>query len=295
MGEMLYSERLTLEAKIWGDSAEKQTRIAAPEWKYQRVLRHNIITHAPSIDTFLNYVRPGFKVLELACGSGWLTLAAAQQGAIAHGIDIADQAIEVARSYYATVKEEVSGSVSFEVADLNTIDLPEGYYDIVMAKGIFHHLPNPEGLIDRVRHALKPGGLFWVSDTNGEEALATVLAAATLTFILPTQISYAEKIRGLFHFGIHAPSRIKASMEGEGSSPFEGAGRQSDWPKFIRDRFKIEEHICHPAVTEYLAAEIKMPDPVALPLLRIIKAVDQTLVRCKILRNTGLTLYARKT
>lgn len=295
MNETSYAEKIAQEAKVWGDSAEQETRITPPEWLYQRALRHNILTHRPHIDALLNLIRPGARVLELGCSTGWLTLAIAQRGATACGLDIADKAIDIARSYCARVKEEITGAATFEVVDLNTIDLPAECYDLVVAKGILHHLLNLENLVDQIHKTLKPGGLFWISDTNGEETLPVVLIAGALTFVLPTRVSYHDKIHGLLRFGIHAPSRMKASMESDGASPFEGAGRHCDWFKLVRERFTLEQHIDHPSFTGYVTGEVNLPDRLALPLLRTMSKLDHALVRCKILRSTGLTLYARKT
>ncbi|RMG84923.1 MAG: hypothetical protein D6712_10380, partial [Chloroflexi bacterium] len=107
-------------------------------------------------------------------------------------------------------------------------------------------------------------------------------------------VSYREKLGGLLKFGMRAPQRIRASMEAEGLSPFEGAGREHDWLKLVQGRFTIERQMRKPAVTGYLAHQISLPDAIALPLLRVIKVVDITLVKLRILHSTGLVVYARK-
>ncbi len=294
MEDVRYAEKLAKEAEIWGSIAAQQAITLLPDWQYHRALRHNAIMHTPHIAAMLNDVQPGSRVLELGCGSGWLTIGMAQRGARVHGLDIGAKAIEVARSYYESVKDKLSGTATYQVADLNSTDLPIDYYDMVVAKGVLHHLLNLESLIDRVHGALRPGGLLWVSDTNGDEAMPVVLIASVLTFVLPTQVSYHDKIHGLFRFGIRAPERIKLSMQGSGLSPFEGIGRQVDWLALISKRFIIERRIDHPAFTGYVTAEIKLSDRLALPLLHMMYQLDRALVRTKIVRSTGLTLYARK-
>jgi 2-polyprenyl-3-methyl-5-hydroxy-6-metoxy-1,4-benzoquinol methylase len=289
-----YQQMLEQEAALWGRVAEAQAANLPPEWRHHRLLLHNVIMHAADIDALLERVQPGMRTLELGCGSGWLTLALAQHGADAHGLDISDTAIEIARNYYAKIRDSVSGHATYEVADLNMVELPDNQYDIVVAKGVLHHLLNLEQVIERIYRSLKPGGWLWVHDSCGDEAGLSVLVASGLMFILPTQVSYRDKFAGLLRFGVRAPSRVKASIQAEGLSPFEGVGRDHDWLALIADRFEIEQRIDSPAVTGYITAQLKLPNPLAIPLLKVIRAVDNVLVRTSILHNTGITVYARK-
>lgn len=289
-----YQQKLAAEAELWGVESERMAQVTAPDWRYHRQLRHNVIMHSMDIDELLNHVRPGMKVLELGCASGWLTLAMAQRGANAVGLDISDKSLAVARTYYKRIQTEVPGTVEYRVADLNALDLPANSYDLIAVKASLHHLIELEHVIAEIHKALKLGGLLWVSDTRGEEALSTVIVAGALTFLLPAETGYAAKIRALLKFGLRAPSRVKASIEAEGLSPFEGAGRDHDWLKLIERRFTIERRENMPAFTGYVTAQLKAPDWFALPLLKAMRAVDKFLVRAGLLRNTGVVVYARK-
>ncbi|MEP7294396.1 MAG: class I SAM-dependent methyltransferase [Chloroflexota bacterium] len=289
-----YQSDLQEEAARWGSEAAQQARITPPDWRYHRNLRHNVIMHTADIDALLAHVQPGMKTLELGCGSGWLTLAMAQRGAQATGIDVSDGALQVARDYDAQVRAETPGSVEYRAADLNYLELPAETYDLVVVKGTLHHLMRLDHVISEIATSLKPGGLLWVNDSDGDEAFLTVLVASGLTFLLPTEVGYGEKLRALRRFGLRSPSRVKASMEAEGSSPFEGAGREHDWLALIRQSFSIEAEGRAPAFTGYLTAQLKLPDKLALPLLRLIRALDRLLVRAHLLHSSGVVLYARK-
>ena len=288
MSEPGYQEKLAAEAALWGRDAVERAQEVPPDWRVHQNLRHNIIYHKADINAFLAHIQPHMRALELGCGSGWLTLAMAQRGADATGLDISAQALEVARQYYESIRDTVPGSAHYEVADLNTIELPAEKYDVIAVKGTLHHLLRMDHVIAEIHRALKPGGLLWVSDSAGEEAMSTALVASGLMFLLPTVVSYREKFAGLLKFGTRAPERIKASIEAEGLSPFEGAGREHDWVQLIGERFTVEKQINPPAVTGYITHQIKLPDGLALPLLRGLCAVDRLLVRLKILHNTGV-------
>lgn len=289
-----YRQKLAAEAELWGAESERQARDVPPDWRYHRSLRHNAVIHAANIDGLLACIRPGMDALELGCASGWLTLAMAQRGARAVGLDISEQSLAVARAYYEQVRAGVPGTVEYHTADLNALDLPAETYDVIAVKATLHHLVNLERAIEQIHRALKPGGLLWISDTRGEEAFSTVLAAGALTFLLPTQTPYREKLRALLRFGLRAPSRVQASMEAEGLSPFEGAGRETDWLTLVEARFTIERRVNLPAFTGYVTAQLKAPDALALPLLKTLRGLDRLLVRAGLLRNTSLVIYARK-
>lgn len=294
MDDASYQEKLAGEAALWGRVAEEQAERVPPDWRYHRHLRHNAVVHARDIDALLAHIAPGMKALELGCASGWLTLAMAQRGAAAQGMDISEGAIAVARAYYESIKDTVSGAVTYAVTDLNALDLPPAAYDVIAAKGVLHHLVRLEHVIDQVYAALKPGGLFWVSDTHGDESLPVTLLAGALTLALPTQVSYREKVRGLLRFGLRAPQRVKASIQADGLSPFEGAGRDQDWVALVRQRFAVERTARKPAMTGYVTAQLALPDRVAVPLLRALAVPDRWAVRPGLLRSTGVVLFARK-
>jgi 2-polyprenyl-3-methyl-5-hydroxy-6-metoxy-1,4-benzoquinol methylase len=289
-----YEQQLAAEAELWGAEAEKQAQSVPPDWRSHRRLRHNVIMHGANIDALLGHIQPGMSALELGCGSGWLSLAMAQRGAHVTGMDISEKALQVARDYYASIQSEVTGSVSYEAADLNALELPPEHYDVIAVKGTLHHLVNLPHVVEQMHRALKPGGLLWIVDSHGEEALATALVASGLMFLLPTHVTYADKIRGLLRFRADAPSRIKASIEAQGLSPFEGVGRQHDWLALVEERFAVERRVVAPAFTGYITAQLKAPDALAIPLLRLLRGIDRLLVRLGLLRSTGVLLYVRK-
>jgi 2-polyprenyl-3-methyl-5-hydroxy-6-metoxy-1,4-benzoquinol methylase len=289
-----YEQQLAAEAELWGAEAQKQAESVPPDWRYHRRLRHNAVVHAAYIDDFLGCVHPGMVATELGCGSGWLSLAMAQRGAHVTGLDISDRALQIGRDYYAAIQSEIPGSVTYQAADLNAIELPPEHFDVIAVKGTLHHLVNLPHVIAQIHHALRPGGLLWIADSHGEESMAAVLAASALMFVLPTHVSYPDKIRGLLRFRANAPARIKASIEAQGLSPFEGAGREHDWLALVEERFDIERRVTSLAFTGYITAQLKAPDALAIPFLRLLRVIDRSLVRLGLLKSSGILLYARK-
>ena len=292
--EAAYAQALAQEAQVWGADAVDKARQMAPDWQAYSRVPELAVVEEQEIARFLDLIRPGMRVLELGCNSGALTVAVARRGALAEGLDISADALDVAREYYESIKTELSGQASYAVADLNRAALPENTYDVIMVKGTLHHLSEADALLEQVYGALKPGGLLWVMDTFSRTPFRSVLAASALTFLLPTKVSYREKFAGLRRFGFGAPARVQASIEADGLSPFEGVGREVDWLAVVHDRFVVEREVLSPAMVGYIAAQIKLSDRWAWPLLRALRAVDLLLVRLRVLGSSAMTLYARK-
>jgi hypothetical protein len=175
------------------------------------------------------------------------------------------------------------------------LQLPSETYDIIVIKGVLHHLVNPKHVIRQVQQSLKLGGLLWVDDTFGEERLPSVLLAGVFAFLLATPTSYSDKIRALFKFGFRAPSRVQASIEAHGLSPFEGVGREHNWIKLIYENFNVQRRVNLVVFTGYVSAQWIAPDRIAIPILKIMRLFDCWLIRLKVLRNTAVVLYAYKT
>jgi len=289
-----YAGKLEQEAEVWNRAAEQQAASTPPDWEYHRRLCYNTGAHAADVASLLLRVRPGMHVLDLGCNSGWLTLAMARRGARVLGLDVADRAIEIAQDYFDAVRGSVAGNVTYRVADLNLVELPAGEFDLVVARGVFHHLIQLDRLMEGIQRSLKPGGLLWASDPVGHVPAEAALLAGMLMLVLPTHVPLGQKLGAFRRFGTRSVSRVRASMEAEGGSPFEGIGRETDWVALLRSSFLIEWEQRHPAVTGYLAAQIALPDRVSLPVLKVIGAVDISLVRLGIVRSSGLTVLARK-
>lgn len=124
-------------------------------------------------------VETGWRCLDLGAGAGTVTVWLAEQVSPCGRV----VAIDADPRHIPTTE-----LVDIRTADLTTVNLGDGEYDLVHARLLLMHLPQREELLRRAVAALKPGGLLVISDwdcTRLEEMLLrgpTGLAAAFETF-----------------------------------------------------------------------------------------------------------------
>ena len=104
--------------------------------------------------------------LTLGCGAGRCErdLISRGVGVSFHGIDISENAIAKARE----IAKEQNLPLTYEVADLNFVRLPERTFDLVVAQTCLHHLLFLEHVAEQIWQSLKSGGYLWIHDFIGE-------------------------------------------------------------------------------------------------------------------------------
>ena len=110
-------------------------------------------------------LKPGMKVLDLACGPGFTAceLAKAVGDGEVTGVDINEELIATA---HQAKESEGIDNVSFQLGNLYELDLPENTFDFVYARFVFQHLEKPEVALSNVWKTLKPGGVLCILDID---------------------------------------------------------------------------------------------------------------------------------
>ncbi len=65
------------------------------------------------------------------------------------------------------ISPQTKGTVTLIQDDMRNLDLPDDYFDIILAAAALHHLRDDDDwelMFNKIYKALKPGGSFWVSD-----------------------------------------------------------------------------------------------------------------------------------
>lgn len=99
-------------------------------------------------------IAPGDRVLDLACGTADLALAASRLGASVVGLDLAPRMIELARG------KTGAACVRFLVGDMTSLPMPAAAIDVVLTGYGLRNVPRLERALDEIARVLRPGGRF---------------------------------------------------------------------------------------------------------------------------------------
>jgi SAM-dependent methyltransferase len=95
-------------------------------------------------------VETGLRVLDLACGPGFVAGRARGRGALVTGLDFSAAMIALARAAHPGIR--------FEEGDAEALPFADGSFDIVVANFGIHHVPDPVRALSEARRVLQPGG-----------------------------------------------------------------------------------------------------------------------------------------
>lgn len=111
------------------------------------------------------FIRPGDRVLDAACGLGYgsAVLAASTLADHVTGIDIDPWAVAYARDHYG----RGSSRLTFDALDLATLDaMPAGSVEAVVSFETLEHVADPDALLASFRRLLTPAGRLVCSVPN---------------------------------------------------------------------------------------------------------------------------------
>jgi len=97
-------------------------------------------------------------VLDVGCGVGTDLVRFARGGAVVHGVDLSEKAIELAKKNF-----ELRGGgceADLRVMNAEALDYPDDYFDMVFAHGVIQYSADDRRLADEAHRVLKPGGEF---------------------------------------------------------------------------------------------------------------------------------------
>ena len=94
--------------------------------------------------------KPGDRVLDVACGGGYLLMEAERAGLEPHGIDIAQAAIDRAKTF--------APNANLVRGDAENLPYDDASFDIVTCLGSLEHFLSPPKALEEMRRVLKPDG-----------------------------------------------------------------------------------------------------------------------------------------
>lgn len=192
----------------------------------------------------------GKKVLDLGCGDGTYTHGLLQMGAASVlGLDPAEAAIDIAREKFADTP-----NLAFVVGNIYALDELSEQFDIVVLRGVLHHLPNAAKAIEM---AAKVAREIIILEPNGANPVLKVIEKVS-----PYHRQHEEQS--------FLPSTLTRWCNDVGATP--------DYEQFVN----LVPMFCPPL----LARLLKIVEPVIeqIPLLRTI-ACGQIVIRAVVSSN----------
>lgn len=97
----------------------------------------------------------GFRVLDVGCGFGERSILLAEYGANVSGIDISNKYIKA--SINLSKQKNISENCKFEEMDVHSMNYDNETFNLVIGRGIIHHLDLKVSLLE-IKRVLKKGG-----------------------------------------------------------------------------------------------------------------------------------------
>ena len=112
------------------------------------------------------------RLLDVGCGTGAASRAAASLAASVVGIDLSPKMIRQAREL-----AEGLDNVTFEIADAERLPFDDGAFTALLCSNAFHHYPDPRRAVDEMTRVLGPGGRIVLGDACSDLAAARIADA----------------------------------------------------------------------------------------------------------------------
>jgi ubiquinone/menaquinone biosynthesis C-methylase UbiE len=106
------------------------------------------------------------RVLDIACGPGYIAEAFARASKEAIGVDLTAAMLAIAEE---RTKQRGVHNVSFRVGDVQELGFGADEFDVVVCRLALHHMVNPERVVKEMTRVCKDDGTVLVEDIYGSE------------------------------------------------------------------------------------------------------------------------------
>ena len=230
--------------------------------------------------------------LSVGCGSGRAEHTYIANGICKsfHGIDIAEGSIDAAKK----AAQEKSLDCTYEVGDINFLDMGNEKYDLIVAQTSLHHLTYLEDVFDRINKAMTADAIFWLHDFCGESQFQhsdkRLEVANAVLKCLPEEVR-RNRLNNI------TTEELRRREPGTLISPFESI-RSGEIVGIAKERFEVVAgeldsailHLVCPVGTR--KSLLELPDGQAI--FDLLWTIDRQLLDNEVLAGTAARLVLKK-
>ena len=207
-------------------------------------------------------IKPGFRILDIGCGSGRHTCGAYQcQDVTVIGSDLNSDDLNQARErllFHDQLGEHGGGTWALSAADITCLPFKSESFDLVICSEVMEHIPDQHGAVHEMVRVLKPGNnlvvsvprywperLYWALSkdyANSNQGHIRIYTSGALTRLLEGH--------GLTKWGVHHAHSLH--------TPFwllkclVGPTRSDSKVVNLYHRFLTWDIMAHPRITRFL-------------------------------------------
>lgn len=171
----------------------------------------------------LSAVTPDARVLDVACGPGFVAMAFARKCRSVTGIDATDRLIARART--ETARRGLS-NIGFMLGNVERMPFGGGEFDIAACRFAFHHFAHPRVVLAEMARVLRPGGRMVIVDMTTSDD--------------PVKSDYHNRIERLCD-----PSHARALPASEWERMFADAGLKITYRGSRETHYDLESWMAH--------------------------------------------------
>jgi ubiquinone/menaquinone biosynthesis C-methylase UbiE len=138
---------------------------------------------APEAESFVARMElePGARVLDIACGTGNLTIPLARRGARATGLDMMPHLLKEARARAA--REGLP--IRFDEGFAETLPYPDGSFDVLVSMFGIMFSPLPATVVSEMARVLRPGGRLALANWTTSSFFGGKMSAVAGRYLPP--------------------------------------------------------------------------------------------------------------
>jgi ubiquinone/menaquinone biosynthesis C-methylase UbiE len=138
-----------------------------PESYWKKISGKNIPSSLELYPVIYNYLREGFKILDIGCGFGKISLELASRGYSVTGIDLNAEAVRLSEtaSKDLAANMKTAGKAEFMVGNASALPFRGSSFDFIVMQAFLTSVTDPQERVRMILEAfrvLKPGGYLYL-------------------------------------------------------------------------------------------------------------------------------------